>query len=72
LVRWTETGKGTKGSIFVSSTGESCRAKKIGSTVGGLQKWKLSYAHNPKRKHKQKTVYLKNRRELKDVVRGAK
>ena len=66
--RWTETGKGQRGSVFVSSKGEIVQAKRVNRTVGGLQIWELTYLPLKGRKRVKK-VYLKNRRELRKVIR---
>jgi len=56
--RWTETGKGQKGSVFVSSRGEVVQAKRVSRTFGGLQLWELTYIPLKGRKRVKK-VYLK-------------
>jgi len=67
-LRWIETGKGSKGSVFVRSDGVVCKAIKKGKTVGGLQIWQFKIILKSG-KVKSKTVYLKSRRELKEAVK---
>ena len=69
-VRWTETGRGQRGSIFVSSRGDIIRARKISRTLGGLQRWELEIIP-VKGRRRTKTVHLKSRRELRKAIREA-
>jgi len=63
---WVETGKGSIGSIFVKGEMQ-VRAKRVGKTLGGLQIWNLFF-YAPNKPSTTKTVYLKSRRELKQVL----
>ena len=67
-MRWMETGKGSKGSVFVRSDGVVCKAIKRGKTRGGLQIWNLKVI-TKSGKIKSRTVYLKKRSELRDVLK---
>jgi hypothetical protein len=58
-----EAGRGSKGSIFVKG-GKEYRALKVGRTLGGMQIWEIKYGNMIKR------VYLKSRKELKEVIKG--
>jgi len=58
----TEVGRGSKGSLFCKGDKEY-RALKVGRTFGGLQIWEIKYGNTIKR------VYLKSRKELKEVIK---
>lgn len=64
--RWIETGKGPLGSVFTDGEGTVVKALKVDKTVGGLQIWKLTIYR--KSGFEEKTVYLKNRKELKNIL----
>ena len=66
--RWTETGRGQKGSIFVASDGCIVRAKRVGRTVGGYQIWELEVIPMKGRRYK-KRVHLKRRTELREALK---
>jgi len=63
---WTEMGRGSKGSIFISNDDIQVRAVREGRTVGGLQIWRLIKEYPFPRQ--EKVVHLKNRRELKEAI----
>lgn len=69
--RCVETGRGSEGSIFVCykdprEPGLVVRAYREDRTLGGLQIWWVRVEGKPKAGRR---VYIKSRRELKDILR---
>jgi len=69
-MRWVETGRGKLGSIFVNELGEQLTAVREGKTFGGLQIYRLIKTNILGRV--EKTIYVKNRRELKKLLNAGK
>jgi len=62
-----EVGRGSKGSIFVKGRSQY-QAIREGRTLGGLQIWRIIKHNFATGKTETKTVYLKSRRELREVI----